>query len=45
MQRNRAQCISFGIETGHRIGLAEPGRILQHRLEHWGQIAGELLMT
>jgi hypothetical protein len=40
MQRNRAQCISFGSKQDTEFSLAQTGRILQHRVEHRRQVAG-----
>jgi hypothetical protein len=40
MYRNGAQGIPLGPKQHTEFGLAEPGRILQHCLEHRREIAG-----
>jgi len=40
MHRDRTKCIPFAQEQKAELGLAEPSRVRQHRLEHWLEFPG-----
>ena len=40
MLRDNSIAVAFAKHHGAKIGFADAGRVLQHRLEHWLQIAG-----